>query len=67
MTTHCSGIKKNLAVNVLFGDMHVKLQKEPAFFDQVNLWNSTTNGQTGGGGIEDKGNNFRWLIMSFKP
>jgi len=67
MITHRAGVKKNLAVNALFGDMHVKLQKEPAFFDQQNIWTSTMNGQSGGGGIEDKGDNFRWLIMSFKP
>lgn len=67
MVTHRSGVKKNLALNALFGDMHVNLQKDPAFFDQVNVWNSTKNGQTGGGGIEDKPDNFRWLIMSFKP
>jgi prepilin-type N-terminal cleavage/methylation domain-containing protein len=67
MITHRSGAKKNLALNALFGDMHVNLQKDPAFFDQKTLWTSTMNGQVGGGGIEDLGNNFRWLIMSFKP
>jgi prepilin-type N-terminal cleavage/methylation domain-containing protein len=67
MVTHRAGIKKNLAMNALFGDMHVKLQKEPAFFDQATLWTSTKNGQTGGGGIEDLPNNFRWLIQAFKP
>ncbi len=67
MITHRSGIKKGLAVNALFGDMHVKLQTDPAFFDQATIWTSTMNGQTGGGGIEDRGNNFRWLIMNFRP
>ena len=67
MVTHRAGVKKNLALDALFGDMHVTLQKDPMFFDQVNIWNSTMNGQTGGGGIEDKPDNFRWLIMSFKP
>ena len=67
MITHRSGIKKGLAVNALFGDMHVALQKDPAFFDQKTIWTSTMNGQIGGGGIEDQGNNFRWLIMNFRP
>jgi prepilin-type N-terminal cleavage/methylation domain-containing protein len=67
MVTHRSGVKRGLAMNALFGDMHVQLQKDPAFFDQSTLWTSTMNGQTGGGGIEDLGNNFRWLIMSFRP
>jgi prepilin-type N-terminal cleavage/methylation domain-containing protein len=67
MITHRSGVKQGLAVNALFGDMHVRLQTDKAFFDQVNIWTSTMNGQTGGGGIEDKGDNFRWLIMNFRP
>ena len=67
MITHRSGVKKNLAVNALFGDMHVKLQKDPAFFDQTKIWTDTKNGQTGGGGIEERENNFRWLYMSFRP
>ena len=67
MITHRTGVKQGLAVNALFGDMHVALQKDPAFFDQRTIWTSTMNGQTGGGGIEDKGNNFRWLIMNFRP
>ena len=67
MITHRSGVKQGLAVNALFGDMHVTLQKDPAFFDQRIIWTSTMNGQTGGGGIEDRGDNFRWLIMNFRP
>lgn len=67
MITHRSGVKKGLAMNVLFGDMHVKTQADKTFFDQTTLWTSTMNGQTGGGGIEDKGDNFRWLIMNFRP
>jgi competence protein ComGC len=67
MITHRSGVKQGLAVNALFGDMHVRLQTDRAFFDQATLWNSTMNGQTGGGGIEDRGDNFRWLIMNFRP
>ncbi len=67
MITHRSGSKQGLALNALFGDMHVSLQTDRAFFDQKTLWTSTMNGQTGGGGIEDRGNNFRWLIMNFRP
>ena len=67
MVTHRSGVKRGLAMNALFGDMHVKLQTEKAFFDQTTLWTSTMNNQAGGGGIEDLGDNFRWLIMNFRP
>jgi competence protein ComGC len=67
MITHRSGVKKNLAVNALFGDTHVTLQKDQALFDQANIWTSTMNGQNGGGGIEDKGDNFRWVIQAMKP
>jgi prepilin-type N-terminal cleavage/methylation domain-containing protein len=66
MVTHRSGFKKGLGLNVLFGDLHVQFEHEPAFFDTVNIWNGSENGQTGGG-IEDEGDNFRWLMMSFKP
>jgi len=66
MLTHRSCGKKGLGVNVLFGDIHVNYQHEPAFFDTVNIWNGSENGQNGGG-IEDEGNNFRWLMMNFKP
>jgi len=66
MVTHRSGFKKGLGLNALFGDMHVQFQHDPSFFDTVNVWNGSENGQTGGG-IEDEGNNFRWLMMSFKP
>ncbi len=66
MITHRSGLKKGLGLNALFGDMHVKFQTDKAFFDTVNVWNGSENGQTGGG-IEDEGNNFRWLMMSFRP
>jgi prepilin-type N-terminal cleavage/methylation domain-containing protein len=67
MIPHRSRVKQGLAVNALFGDMHVSLQTDPAYFDQTTIWTSTMNGQTGGGGIEDRGNNFRWLIMNFRP
>jgi hypothetical protein len=66
MITHRAGFKKGLGLNVLFGDMHVRFQHEPAFFDTVNIWNGSENGQTGGG-IEGEGDNFRWLMMSFNP
>ena len=67
MVTHRSGPRRGLALNALFGDMHVKTQTDKTLFDSVNLWNSTMNGQSGGGGIEDKGDNFRWLIMNMQP
>jgi prepilin-type N-terminal cleavage/methylation domain-containing protein len=67
MITHRAGSKKALALNALFGDMHVSLQKNPAYFDQTKIWTDTKNNQTGGGGIESLGNNFRWLIWAFKP
>jgi hypothetical protein len=60
-------VKKGLSVNALFGDMHVKLQSRPMYFDASKVWTSTINGQTGGGGIEDRGDNFRWLIQAFTP
>jgi len=66
MLTHRSCGKKGLGGNALFGDIHVNFQHEPAFFDTVNIWNGSENGQNGGG-IEDEGNNFRWLMMNFKP
>ena len=66
MITHKSGFKKGLGLNALFGDIHVNFQKDPAFFDTVNIWNGSENGQSGGG-IEDEGDNFRWLMMNFKP
>jgi prepilin-type N-terminal cleavage/methylation domain-containing protein len=66
MITHRAGIKKDLGLNVLFGDMHVRFEHDPAYFS-LKVWSSTINGQTGGGGIEDLGANFRWLIQAFKP
>jgi prepilin-type N-terminal cleavage/methylation domain-containing protein len=67
MITHRSGLKRGLAMNALFGDSHVTLQKDPAFFDTANVWYGTENGQTPNGGIEDEGAEFRWLMMSFRP
>lgn len=67
MITHRAGLKKGLAMNALFGDMHVKVQTDKTFFDQTRLWTDTKNGQTGGGGIESLPDNFRWLIMNFRP
>jgi prepilin-type N-terminal cleavage/methylation domain-containing protein len=67
MITHRAGLKNAMALNAVFGDMHVTLQKDPAFFDQATVWTDTANGQTGGGGIEGRPDQFRWLIMSFRP
>jgi prepilin-type N-terminal cleavage/methylation domain-containing protein len=67
MITHRSGLKRGMALNALFGDMHVKVQTDKAFFDQSRLWTDTKNNQAGGGGIESLPDNFRWLIMNFKP
>jgi prepilin-type N-terminal cleavage/methylation domain-containing protein len=66
MITHRAGIKKELGLNVLFGDMHVKYQHEPQLFT-LTVWAGTMNGQNGGGGIEELGSNFRWLLQAFKP
>ncbi len=66
MISHRSGLKKEMGLNVLFGDMHVKYQHDPQFFS-LTVWASTMNGQNGGGGIEDLGNNFRWLMQAFNP
>lgn len=67
MITHRSGPKRGLGLNALFGDMHVNYQNSSTFFDVNSIWNDTANGQTGGGGIEDKADNFRWLMANFKP
>jgi prepilin-type N-terminal cleavage/methylation domain-containing protein len=66
MITHRSGLKRNLGLNALFGDMHINFEHDPAYFS-LQIWNSTMNGQTGGGGIEDQGANFRWLIWAMRP
>jgi prepilin-type N-terminal cleavage/methylation domain-containing protein len=67
MVTHRSGLKKGLGLDTLFGDMHVNYQHEPQYFDTVNVWYGTENGQTPNGGIEDEGAEFRWLMSAFKP
>jgi len=67
MVPHRSGVKKALALDALFGDGHVRIQNDKRLFDQQNIWTSTMNGQAGGGGIEDKGDNFRWVFMTFQP
>lgn len=66
MITHRSGLKRNLGLNALFGDMHVNFQHDPSFFSPTRVWTSTINGQNPNGGIEDLGNNFRWLISAFQ-
>ena len=63
---HRAGLKKGLGLNALFGDIHVQFQKDSAFFDAAHIWTGSENGQKGGG-IEDEGDHFRWLMMSFRP
>ena len=68
MISHRSnGKAHNFGLNALFGDMHVNYEHDPAFFSVARVWTGTENGQSGGGGIESEGDNFRWLIMSLKP
>jgi prepilin-type N-terminal cleavage/methylation domain-containing protein len=67
MITHKSGFKKGLGLNALFGDMHVNYQRDPAFFNTTDVWYGTKNGQSPNGGIEEQGNEFRWLMSAFKP
>ena len=66
MISHRTCGKKSYGLNALFGDMHVKFQTDKTFFDTVNIWRGSENGQTGGG-IEDEGDEFRWLMMNFRP
>lgn len=66
MIAHRVGVKKKLCLEVMFGDGHIALQNNPSFFS-MQIWDDTQNGQNGGGGIEDKGPNFRWLIQAFQP
>jgi prepilin-type processing-associated H-X9-DG protein len=66
MVTHRSGVKRGVGVNALFGDGHLRFQKDPALFD-LTLWNDTQNGQGQGGGIEDRGDNFHWVINAMQP
>ena len=70
MVTHRARTKKDLGLNALFGDMHVNFQHDPVYFSagtSAAIWDDTQNGQTAGGGIEDRGSNFRWLIQAFRP
>ena len=70
MVTHRAGVKKGVGLNALFGDGHVRFEKDASFFSWGignYVWNSTKNGQNGGGGIEDKPGNFHWLISSLNP
>jgi prepilin-type N-terminal cleavage/methylation domain-containing protein len=67
MVSHRVGGPKGYALNALFGDMHVRVQTDKALFDKSNVWKSEINGQAGGGGIEDLGNNFRWVVYNMKP
>ena len=45
----------------------IQFQRDPALFDPVGVWYGTENGQSPNGGIEDEGDCFRWLFMSFRP
>lgn len=65
MITHRSGVGRGLGLNALFGDMHVRFEKDPAYFDTKTIWNGSKNGTDTT--IETQGNNFRWLIMSLNP
>ncbi len=67
MITHRSGVKKGLGLDALFGDMHVNFEHDASYFDTVNVWYGTENGQTPNGGIEDEAPEFRWLMSAFKP
>ena len=62
---HRVGGKKGYALNMMFGDMHVRIQTDKSFFDAQCLWNENVSGTTTG--IEDQVDDFRWLIMSFQP
>jgi len=66
MIAHRVGVKKKLCLEVMFGDGHVNLEHDASFFS-MQIWSDTQNGQNGGGGIEDQGSNFRWLIQAFNP
>ena len=65
MISHRNTKNQPYGLNVLFGDMHVRFQTDKKFFDTQYLWNENVNGTANG--IEDQGDDFRWLIMSFKP
>ena len=67
MITHRAGLKRSLGLNALFGDLHVNFEHDPSFFDVINVWYGTENGQTPNGGIEGEGAEFRWLLSAFKP
>ena len=67
MVTHRTGVKQGVGIDALFGDMHVQFQKSAAYFDTVNVWYGTENGQTPNGGIEGEGAEFRWLMSAFQP
>jgi prepilin-type N-terminal cleavage/methylation domain-containing protein len=67
MLTHRAGLKKGLGINALFGDMHVNYEHNPAYFDTVNVWYGTENGQSPNGGIESEVTEFRWLMSALAP
>jgi prepilin-type N-terminal cleavage/methylation domain-containing protein len=65
MVTHRAGQSRGLGLNALFGDGHLKFQTDQTLFDTKNVWDDNVNGTTTS--IEDKGDNFRWVLKSFKP
>jgi len=65
MITHRAGRNQPYGLNALFGDGHVRFQTDKRFFDTQFLWNENVNGTPNG--IENQGDDFRWLIMSLKP
>jgi len=65
MITHRTGVNKNLGLDALFGDMHVNFEHDPVYFDTASIWNGSKNGTTTT--IETQGDNFRWLMMNFRP
>jgi prepilin-type N-terminal cleavage/methylation domain-containing protein len=67
MVTHRAGLKRGLGLNALFGDLHVNFEHDAQYFDTVNVWYGTENGQTPNGGIEGEVTEFRWLMSALKP
>jgi len=69
MVTHRAGLKRNLGVNVLFGDGHLRYEHDKTYFatGTTGLWNGPGAEAGYNESIEDKGSNFRWLIQAFQP
>jgi hypothetical protein len=60
-------LRRGLGLNALFGDLHVNFEHDAQYFDTVNIWYGTENGQTPNGGIEGEVTEFRWLMSALKP